>query len=127
MRDDGARLSYCACGRCRRPRRRRARSRLRRDCAADGSHLVTTCIVCQLGPAEQLEQRWKVHPESTTVAPAEAVPSSNWVRFRPCPRFHGAIACWLRLVCCAEENPTILSQQPFAQVVDHPPLLGEGG
>jgi hypothetical protein len=56
----------------------------------DGADLVVACLMGELDFAERFQERPQVHPKTTAIAPAEAIPSANRVVLGVTTSFNGA-------------------------------------
>jgi hypothetical protein len=79
----------------------------------------------ELDFAERFQERRQVHPETTAIAPAEAIPSADRVVLGATPSFDGAFLGGLLLIGGTEADPVALLHEPRIKVVDTSELVLE--
>ena len=77
----------------------------------DGADLVVACLMGELDFAERFQERRQVHPETTAIAPAEAISSADRVVLGATPSFDGAFLGGL----CSSAAPRS-TQSPSCQI-----------
>jgi hypothetical protein len=93
----------------------------------DGADLVVACLVAELDFAERFQERRHIHPETTAIALAEAVPAADRVLLGATPGLNGALLGGLLLIGGAEVDPIALFRKPGVKVVDASELIPQLG